>query len=82
MMSLMNFSYLPACSIYLFDGFTSSVTARMTAAVTPRLSGYTCMTVAKDGDWRNTVKIHVSRTPQIPMTEQAAGIKETPNPLR
>ena len=54
----------------------------MTAAVTPRLIGYTCMIVAKDGDCLNTVKIHVSRTPQIPMTEQAAGIKETPNPLR
>ena len=61
MLSLMKFSYLPACSIYLFDGF---------------------MIVAKDGDWRNTVKTHVSRTPQIPMTKQAAGIKKTPNPLR
>lgn len=67
---------------YLFDGFTNSVTIRITAAVIPRLTGYTCIIDVKDGFWRNTVKIHVSRTPQIPMTEQAAGIKETPKPLR
>lgn len=36
-------------------------------------SGYTCMIVAKDGACRNTVKIHTSRTPQIPTTAQAAG---------
>lgn len=67
---------------YLFDGFTISVTARITAAVIPKLSGYTCMIVVKDGAFRNTVKIHVSRTPQIPTTAQAAGMNETPKPLR
>lgn len=36
---------------YLFDGFTNSVTTRMTAAVIPRLRGYTCMIVVKDGDF-------------------------------
>jgi hypothetical protein len=54
----------------------------MTAAVMPRLSGYTCMIVVKEGDCLNTVKIHASRTPQMPTTAHAAGIKETPNPRR
>ena len=74
--------YIPDWTVYLFDGFTNNVTARTTAAVIPRLIGYTCIIVVKDGACRNTVKIHVSRTPQIPTTAQAAGIKETPKPLR
>lgn len=41
---------LSVYATYLLDGFTISVTARMTAAVIPRLRGYTCMTVVKDGD--------------------------------
>ena len=59
-----------------------NVTDTITAAVMPRLIGYTCMIVGKDGLCRNTVKIHVSRTPQMPMTAQAAGIKDTPKPLK
>ena len=68
--------------MYLFDGFTKRVTARITAAVIPKLIGYTCMIVVKEGAFWNTVKIHASRTPQIPITAQAAGIKETPKPLK
>ena len=75
-------NYALARVTYLLDGFTSSVTNRITAAVIPKLSGYTCMMVVKEGACRNTVKIHVSRTPQIPTTAQAAGMKETPKPRR
>lgn len=73
---------LPDWLIYLREGFTNNVTARIATAVTPRLSGYTCMIVEKDGSLLNTVKIHASRTPQMPTTAHAAGIKETPNPRR
>ena len=73
---------LPSWLIYLLDGFTNSVTARIATAVVPKLIGYTCMIVGKEGDCLNTVKIQVSRTPQMPTTAHAAGMKETPNPRR
>lgn len=81
-MSIAFSRYTSDWAIYLFEGFTYNVTAKITAAVTPRLSGYTCIIVVKDGACRNTVKIHVSRTPHIPMTAHAAGINETPYPLK